>query len=86
MLVANKSDLQDKNVEPEEAKEYAASIKAQFIESSALEGYNVFEGFRVLADEIMSNKSDVRPADKKSIRAKALKGSQMSFREKRKCC
>ena len=52
LLVGNKSDLKDRKVSPETAKEYADSLGIPYIETSAKCATNVEEAFITMASEI----------------------------------
>ena len=64
LFVGNKSDLQ-RDVDINEVRSYTESIKPYLIESSALEGVNVQEAFRMLAEGILNERQDDKKVNKK---------------------
>merc|ERR1712137_1223790 len=54
MIIANKTDLEDKRaVSTEQGKDYAESLGLEFIETSALNGENVDAAFDIIARKIL---------------------------------
>ena len=53
VIVANKSDLENKQVQVEEGKKFAEEVKAPFIETSAAKNINVEKCFNMLVEEVI---------------------------------
>ena len=53
VIVANKSDLENKQVQVEEGKKFAEEVKAPFIETSAAKNINVEKCFDMLVKEVI---------------------------------
>jgi small GTP-binding protein len=53
VIVANKSDLENKQVQVEEGKKFAEEVKAPFIETSAAKNINVEQCFDMLVKEVI---------------------------------
>jgi small GTP-binding protein len=53
VIVANKSDLENKQVQVEEGKKFAEEVKAPFIETSAAKNINVEKCFDILVKEVI---------------------------------
>ncbi len=56
VLVANKTDLPDRVVEPSEGKEFAAKHDMPYIESSAKTGEGIIDIFQELAEILVKNR------------------------------
>ena len=56
MIVANKADLEKKQVTKEEGGEYAAKSKVMFMETSAKKDYQVHSAFERLAEKLIELK------------------------------
>eukprot|EP00823_Brevimastigomonas_motovehiculus_P004412 TRINITY_DN290_c0_g1_i1.p1 TRINITY_DN290_c0_g1~~TRINITY_DN290_c0_g1_i1.p1 ORF type:complete len:207 (+),score=44.89 TRINITY_DN290_c0_g1_i1:111-731(+) len=88
IIVGNKLDLVEENsslrkVETEEAKRYAISINASFIEVSARSGKNVNEAFsQVIADCYEKQAAAINSKDKKDT----LTLSSVDSQKKSGCC
>lgn len=53
IVVGNKKDLEhERDTTQETAEEYAASIRVPYVETSAKTGYNVYEAFNIMMNEI----------------------------------
>ena len=66
IVVANKSDLDNKEVPVEEGKKFAEKIGAPFIETSVVKNINVEECFNTLVQEVIRKCPDFN-RDKKSV-------------------
>ena len=79
ILVGNKCDLTEREVEEEKGSKLAKSLGYKFFETSAKLNLNIDEAFDGLIDEVLLNyKQPVRDSMKLS--------SQQSKKEKKKCC
>ena len=90
MLIGNKSDLQNRSVDIESAKQYAEKNNLLFFETSALQKTNVDEAFQQLISTIIDSysktamngdvKSALQPRPGVSIKSQKVED------EKKKCC
>ena len=67
VIVANKSDLENKQVDIEEGKSFADKIGAPFIETSAAKSINVEECFNMLVQEVIKKNPDFGKYKKESL-------------------
>ena len=56
MILANKSDMEKKEVTPEQGAEYASKNKIMFTETSAKKDYQVSSAFEKLAEKLIEIK------------------------------
>ena len=88
LLIGNKSDLEDRReVSLETAKEFAATLKVNCIETSAKVGSNVDDAFRNMASTIMGRLDKVPASKAKEIRGQRLT-AMSKFKDQRRsqCC
>ena len=84
LLVGNKSDMEDKAVTTEQAKEYADSLGIPFLETSAKAATNVEEAFLTMAGELIRLR-EASASTKPASSSSGLKLSSGGSRTK-KCC
>mmetsp|Transcript_26376 Transcript_26376/g.81161 ORF Transcript_26376/g.81161 Transcript_26376/m.81161 type:complete len:205 (-) Transcript_26376:311-925(-) len=86
LLVGNKSDMDDKIVNTDTAKEYADSLGIPFLETSAKNATNVEEAFLTMAQELIK----LREAKSNASKAGANSGLKLSGKSAapgdKKCC
>lgn len=84
LLVGNKSDMEDKIVTTQSAKEYADSLGIPFLETSAKNATNVEEAFLTMASELIrlreSKATTTKPAAAGGMKLTAARSSS------KKCC
>ncbi len=56
MIIANKSDLENKQVSKEAGAEYAAKNRVMFMETSAKKDFQVSTAFEKLAEKLIDTK------------------------------
>ncbi|KAM3138701.1 hypothetical protein pb186bvf_009265 [Paramecium bursaria] len=80
-LIANKADLEDKQVEQFEAQQLAQQLNAVYIETSALSGQNIEFVFTKLCKQIIQlvNNKEIDLTNKNN-------GVQVITRQKTSCC
>jgi len=84
LLVGNKSDMDDKAVTAETAKEYADSLGIPFLETSAKNASNVEEAFLTMAAELIRLR-EAQNTTRPGAATSGLKLSGASGKSK-KCC
>ena len=84
LLVGNKSDMEDKVVTTETAKEYADGLGIPFLETSAKNATNVEEAFLTMAGELIR----LREANQTSKPSSGSSGIKLSGASgsRKKCC
>lgn len=85
LLVGNKSDMDDKIVNTDTAKEYADSLGIPFLETSAKNATNVEEAFLTMAQELIKLREAKSNANKATTGNSGLKLNNNN-RGPAKCC
>jgi len=85
LLVGNKSDMEDKSVTTETAKEYADGLGIPFLETSAKNATNVEEAFLTMAAELIRLR-EAQTTTRPGAATSGLKLSGASAKGSKKCC
>ena len=87
MLVGNKSDLKHlRVVKQEEGAAYAQKHGFAFIETSALESYNIDQAFEIVLTNICESQSHIPSMIKPDGAGKLAEGSSLDKKESKGCC
>jgi len=85
LLVGNKSDMEDKVVTTQSAKDYADSLGIPFLETSAKNATNVEEAFLTMAGELIRLRESKATTNKPASATGGLKLSA-NRNSSKKCC
>jgi len=66
MLLANKADLETKEIQKEQGQEYALKNKMMFIETSAKKGFQVADAFEKMAEKLIELRA-MKQVEKDSV-------------------
>jgi small GTP-binding protein len=83
VIVGNKSDLLDKQVDVNEAKLFAEQVKAPFIETSACNNVNIDECFKLLIKEVIKKNQSFATLRRDS---KCLSKKHQKKKVSKNCC
>ena len=88
MMVGNKSDLRPlRAISTEEAKLFAEENKLSFIETSALDAFNVDEAFQNISTEIYQNTCQKQLLEAEQLKKMNIELSKTKpMKSKKKCC
>ena len=87
ILVGNKSDLKHlRVVKQEEGAAYAQKHGLAFIETSALESYNVDQAFEIVLSNICQSQSQGSKLHKSQVSEKLKEGKSLSEKKSKGCC
>lgn len=86
VLVGNKADREDKQIDYDTGKQLADEYGLEFFETSAKTGHNVAELFQHIAHNIIKDKKKTTTASRDTVKVTGKGGDSGGKSDKKGCC